>query len=81
MLKVPPARIDIKFLEQYPEFIEFRTPKAEDRARPAQASPEAPDAETPEETLEAAHAKMKASLASEVLTQVKGGFSRKRKVK
>ena len=25
MLKSPPARIDIKFLEQYPEFVEFRT--------------------------------------------------------
>ena len=31
MLKAPPARIDIKFLEQYPEFIEFRTPKTEDQ--------------------------------------------------
>src|SRR5437868_197977 len=27
VLKAPPARIDIKFLEQYPEFLEFRTPK------------------------------------------------------
>ncbi len=73
MLKAPPARIDIKFLEQYPEFIEFRTPKTEDQALSAQAIPEASDAETPEETLEAAHAKMKASLASEVVAHVKGG--------
>ena len=75
MLKAPPARIDIKFLEQYPEFIEFRTPKTEDQSLPAQAIPEASDTdiETPEETLEAAHAKMKASLGSEVLAQVKGG--------
>lgn len=73
VLKAPPARIDIKFLGQYPEFIEFRTPKTEDQALPAQATPEASDAETPEETLEAAHAKMQVSLASEVLAQVKGG--------
>ena len=26
VLKTPPPRIDIKFLEQYPEFVEFRTP-------------------------------------------------------
>lgn len=73
VLKAPPARIDIKFLEQYPEFIEFRTPKTEAQEPPAPAVPESPDAETPEEALEAAHAKMKASLASDVLAQVKGG--------
>jgi restriction system protein len=71
-LKAPPARIDIKFLEQYPEFIEFRTPQTKAKEPPPPATPEAPDAETPEETLEAAHAKMKASLASEVLIRVKG---------
>src|SRR5947209_11126400 len=27
VLKSPPAKIDIKFLEQYPEFVAFRTPK------------------------------------------------------
>jgi restriction system protein len=73
VLKASPARIDIKFLEQYPEFIEFRTPKTEAQQPPVPAIPEAPDAETPEEALEAAHVKMKASLASEVLARVKGG--------
>src|SRR5512137_539505 len=29
VLNAPPARIDIKFLGQYPEFIEFRRPKRE----------------------------------------------------
>src|SRR5438132_3188509 len=29
VLKAAPARIDIKFLEQYPEFVEFRTPKGD----------------------------------------------------
>jgi restriction system protein len=73
VLKAPPARIDIKFLDQYPEFLEFRRPKSESEERSSSARAEAPDAETPEEALEAAHAKMKASLASEVLARVKAG--------
>jgi restriction system protein len=32
ILKSPPDRIDISFLEQYPEFVAFRTPKAESMA-------------------------------------------------
>lgn len=74
VLKGPPDRIDIRWLEQYPEFIEFRRPKAAaPEVVPAPTVPEASDVETPEEALEAAHAKMKASLASEVLARVKAG--------
>jgi restriction system protein len=73
LLKSPPLRIDIKFLEQYPEFVEFRTPKTDAPKSLALEVSEATDAETPEEALEAAHGKMKASLASEVLGRVKGG--------
>ncbi len=29
VLRAAPPRIDIKFLEQYPEFVEFRTPKGD----------------------------------------------------
>jgi restriction system protein len=71
VLKAPPTKVDIKFLEQYPEFVDFRTPKVEvttalvDVAR-VQAEPE-----TPEEALEAAHQKIRAGLASELLSRVK----------
>lgn len=71
VLKVPPARIDIKFLEQYPEFVEFRTPKQDDTERPPTPPHGSLDTETPEEAFEVAHQKMTASLASEVLTRVK----------
>lgn len=73
VLKAPPPRIDIKFLGQYPEFVEFRTPKSEAEHTAAPAAPEGPDAETPEEALEAAHARIKTSLTSEVLARVKAG--------
>ncbi len=72
VLKAPPARIDIKFLEQYPEFAEFRSRKGEVGDNPP-ADQAVAEAETPEETLETAHEQMTASLASEVLTRVKGG--------
>jgi restriction system protein len=72
VLKAPPPRIDIKFLGQYPEFVEFRTPKGQAEPTPPVA-PEALDAETPEEALEAAHARIETSLASEVLARVKAG--------
>jgi restriction system protein len=71
LLKAPPPRIDIKFLEQYPEFVQFRTPKPDAPKSTTLALSQATDTETPEEALEAAHAKMKASLASEVLARVK----------
>jgi restriction system protein len=56
VLKSPPSRIDIKFLEQYPEFVAFRTPK-ENIAATSSASPPIQsemETETPEEALEGA---------------------------
>src|SRR5205809_859788 len=55
VLKSPPSRIDIKFLEQYPEFVAFRTPK-EPTAAPSSEMPVGSEleTETPEEALEAA---------------------------
>ena len=67
VVKAPPSRIDLKFLEQYPKFVEFRRPKENGTEPPPD------DDETPEEAFEAAHQKMNASLASDVLTRVKSG--------
>src|SRR5437773_3938006 len=39
VLKSPPARVDIRFLEQYPEFVAFRTPKEENENTPPQSLP------------------------------------------
>jgi len=70
-LKSSPARIDIKFLEQYPEFVEFRSPKGDTAEVPSQIPSVQPEPETPEEALEVAHLKMRRGLASELLTRVK----------
>jgi len=71
VLKAPPPRIDIKFLEQYPEFVQFRTPKTDIGEVPSEAPSSQPESETPEEALEVAHLKMRVGLASELLNRVK----------
>jgi restriction system protein len=70
-LKAPPPRIDIKFLEQYPEFVDFRTPKVEVATILVDAPSAQAEPETPEEALEAAHQKMRLGLAAELLSRVK----------
>lgn len=70
-----PPKIDIKFLEQYPEFIEFRTAKADPMGPSIPSVLDPADSDTPEEALEAAHQKMTAALASEMLTRVKTSSS------
>lgn len=71
VLKNAPPRIDIKFLEQYPEFVEFRTPKGDVAPMPSPTPSSTPEPETPEEALEAAHLRMRVGLASELLGRVK----------
>jgi restriction system protein len=75
VLKSPPKRIDIKFLDQYPEFLEFRTAKSTTEKPSAPVASETAEAGTPEEVLETAHGRIEASLASEVLARVKNGSS------
>jgi restriction system protein len=69
ILKNPPNRIDIKFLDQFPEFIEFRSPK--DREHEPAVMPETGESSTPEETLEQAHSRIRSVVASELLSRLK----------
>lgn len=69
MLNSPPPRIDIRFLEQFPEFQEFRRKAATELA--GEQTSKQGESESPEEALEAAHLKMRAALGTEVLARVK----------
>ena len=72
VLNAQPVRIDVKFLTQYPEFGEFQKAKRQtDEPTTQLITPNVADAETPEEELEAAHGRIEASLAAEVLARVK----------
>ncbi|MDY0067602.1 MAG: restriction endonuclease [Steroidobacteraceae bacterium] len=69
----PPAGITIKFLDQFPEFREFRNRSADSTNS---ESAEAGDSETPEEVLETAYATIRKNLASELLDRVKSSSPR-----
>ena len=64
------SRIDIRILDQYPEFVEFHSPS---RDNDSQASREiAPtQTETPEETLQKAYQNIRNELRAELLSRVK----------
>jgi len=66
VLAKKPTEINVKFLEQYPEFIEFRTKRSE----PKEAT-ETENLQTPGELLESAYQKLHESLIAELLKTVK----------
>jgi restriction system protein len=63
-------RIDVKILNQYPEFVEFHTAKIDQSTNEVHA--DASTVETPEETLQKAYINIRADLASEILERIKG---------
>jgi len=73
VLKDPPPAVDMKFLERYPEYQEFRALKKTKARGTADAKETTPTIEqrTPEEELEAAHENLRATLRNELLSQLK----------
>ena len=68
----PPARIDISFLEQFPDFREFRTRATTDGETVPALHPGVTESpETPEESLERAYTSIRNELILEVLARVK----------
>jgi restriction system protein len=70
VLASKPQRIDVKYLEQFPEFIAFRELRHErpdEASLPVSASTDA----TPEEALDVAYARLRLNLEGELLEQVK----------
>jgi restriction system protein len=68
-LDAKPPRIDVRFLEQFPEFIEFREVSRPDAANAAPAEAQ-PSRKTPEEAIELAHQSLRGQLAQELLARV-----------
>lgn len=72
LLRQGHERIDIKILNQYPEFVDFHTSPAQDREAPAsEANAVESISETPEEVLQRAYQGMRNELASELLARIK----------
>jgi restriction system protein len=74
VLAKKPARIDIKFLEQYPAFKEFRESSAEsaaeETASPVNQSAKLSAEATPDELLRNAHRTLEEALASELVERI-----------
>jgi len=71
ILASKPTRIDVKYLEQFPEFIEFR--EASKPEIGAAATVELPQTKTtPEEAIELAHQGLREQLAAELLSRILG---------
>jgi restriction system protein len=68
LLKDSPGRITIKDLEQFPEFVQFKSTRREEETHlPDQGG----EKQTPEEMLESAYERFREELTSEVLLRVK----------
>lgn len=69
VLKKNPHIINVKFLKQFTEFVEFQTVKREDGDSEPELNEEL-STQTPEESLETAYQKIRKSLASELINKV-----------
>lgn len=65
-----PARIDVKFLERFPEFIEFRDASRNNRETTTTESVAIATEQTPEEALELAHQSLRLNLAQDILSRI-----------
>lgn len=70
VLASKPERIDLKYLEQFPEFVAFRELRHERADEPSAPVDSQTDA-TPEEALDAAYQRLRLDLEAELLEQVK----------
>ncbi len=75
ILREKPQRITVKFLERFPEFIEFRAPQAKHEEELSAGSNIAEDKQTPEEMLDAAYQRLRQDTAAELLLRVKKSSS------
>jgi restriction system protein len=64
-----PGRVDVKFLRQFPEFVEFQSPKKDENLITDERRDEL-STETPEEMLETSYLKIRQSLALELINKV-----------
>jgi len=69
ILSSKPPRIDVKYLERFPEFIEFREASRNSREKQTESVIIAAE-QTPEEALELAHQRLRLSLAQDILSRI-----------
>ncbi len=73
VVREDPLEVNVKYLERFPEFLEFRTPRKEDLSGNDGALPEIEQvpSQTPHEALETAYERLRSELAGEILQTLK----------
>lgn len=72
VLAKPPERITIKFLEQFPGYLEFKRKRAEVDEQNAVSQTDPANVRTPRETLEGAYQQLRAELIGEIAQAIQG---------
>ena len=70
VLSQNPLKINIKYLKQFPEFIEFVKPKKDKSTNEKENKHDEADIQTPDEIIENAYQEIRESLANELLAKV-----------
>jgi restriction system protein len=70
VLKEAPRHINVKYLERFPEFLEFKTAR-KDSSEEGLAEVEVAPGQTPHEALETAYERLRSELAAEILQTLK----------
>lgn len=70
VLKQNPSRVDARLLRQFPEFVEFQTPKRNGTASEELIVVDESLTQTPEETLENSYQRIRKTLAQDLLSKV-----------
>jgi restriction system protein len=71
LLSENPSVVNMKLLERYPEYVEFRERRRDEGKEESASTPRIDDIQTPEELLEQSHKNLTQALAAEVLQRVK----------
>jgi restriction system protein len=72
VLKENPTAINQKYLERFPEFIEFKSIRRDKTEENGSDTPELALGQTPHEALETAYERLRAELAAEILSSIRG---------
>lgn len=73
VLAIPPERIDIKYLNQFPGFQKFRDVSEEDGNSASSIPVDNTSTLTPDEVMRSAHRQLEAALADEMLQRIRSG--------
>lgn len=72
VLKEKPNEINQKYLERFPEFIEFKSIRRDKSEENGSGTPELALGQTPNEALESAYERLRSELASEIIASIRG---------